>query len=381
MNDFSENILRIGKRYNNPKRAYVLVNPLQAKHMPARPTQSVEMMKALGAVIREKYPTARLVIGFAETATAIGAQIARCLADTCVYIQTTRESFPDVEEWIDFLEEHSHAVEQKLCADHFAEWLCHTDTVVFVDDEITTGKTLCNMVKKLEERYPQLKEKQLVAASIFNRVSEEDETKMQDAGIKCEYLVKPPQDDYTKMVNAIKVHEADAVAPMEVSFRHCDLCCEELQDPRCGVSIAAYQHNCETVADTFIKEILAPLDSSSRVLVLGTEECMYPALVLGGKLESELKISDVRCHATTRSPIGISNHENYPIQNGIKLASFYDQGRTTYLYNLDQYDIVIVISDSPQKDFDAMRQLAAVMCPFENTKFFYIQGGNHVWYL
>ena len=29
--------LRIAKRYNNPKRSYLLVNPLQAKHIPVSP--------------------------------------------------------------------------------------------------------------------------------------------------------------------------------------------------------------------------------------------------------------------------------------------------------------------------------------------------------
>lgn len=374
-------ILQIGKRYNNKKRTYVLVNPLQAKHVPVSPTGSMEMMKALGAVITDQYPTARLVIGFAETATAIGAEIARCLSDQCIYVQTTRESFPKAREWIDFLEEHSHAVEQKLCVDHFSEWLRSTDTVIFVDDEITTGKTLINMVSGLAERYPQLKEKQLVAASIFNRVSAENEMKMRGAGMECAYLVKLPQDDYAELVKEIEVHEADAAAEAEVCFQHGALCCETFQDPRCGVSIGTYRRNCEAIADGFIKEMLACVDTGSRVLVLGTEECMYPALVLGERLESNLNGGTVLCHATTRSPIGICSRKNYPIQNGIKLTSFYDQERTTYLYNLDQYDTVIVVSDTPQEEAAAIRQLAAAMNTFERTKFFYIQGGNNVWYL
>ena len=65
--------LRIAKRYNNPKRSYLLVNPLQAKHIPVSPAAALEMMGALGDQVAAKYPEARLVIGFAETATAIGA--------------------------------------------------------------------------------------------------------------------------------------------------------------------------------------------------------------------------------------------------------------------------------------------------------------------
>ena len=45
--------LRIAKRYNNPKRSYLLVNPLQAKHIPVSPTAALEMMSALGGQVEE----------------------------------------------------------------------------------------------------------------------------------------------------------------------------------------------------------------------------------------------------------------------------------------------------------------------------------------
>ena len=77
--------LRIAKRYNNPKRSYLLVNPLQAKHIPVSPAAALEMMGALGDQVAAKYPEARLVIGFAETATAIGAAVAARLGPCLLY--------------------------------------------------------------------------------------------------------------------------------------------------------------------------------------------------------------------------------------------------------------------------------------------------------
>ena len=77
MNYTSENMLKIAKRYNNSKRSYLLVNPLQAKHMAVNPEKSLNMMNALGKILSEKYHDTKLVIGFAETATAIGAEVAR----------------------------------------------------------------------------------------------------------------------------------------------------------------------------------------------------------------------------------------------------------------------------------------------------------------
>ena len=144
--------LRIAKRYNNPKRSYLLVNPLQAKHIPVSPAAALEMMGALGDQVAAKYPEARLVIGFAETATAIGAAVAARLGPDCLYVHTTREALDG--DWILFREEHSHAAEHRLCADQLADWIDRSPAIVFVDDEFSTGRTLINMVQQLRERYP-----------------------------------------------------------------------------------------------------------------------------------------------------------------------------------------------------------------------------------
>ena len=87
MNTYTaDNILRIAKRFNNQKRTYLLVNPLQAKHIPVSPKASLGMMKALGDMLANKYPDTKLVIGFAETATAIGAVVAASPPNAFIYI-------------------------------------------------------------------------------------------------------------------------------------------------------------------------------------------------------------------------------------------------------------------------------------------------------
>ncbi|MBQ1336460.1 MAG: phosphoribosyltransferase domain-containing protein, partial [Selenomonadaceae bacterium] len=102
----AEDLLRVAKRHNNRKRKYILVNPLQGKHVPVSPTLSLSMMRALGDKVAARYGDARLVIGFAETATAIGAVVANSVSEECVYLQTTREELPHRGAHIDFLEEH-----------------------------------------------------------------------------------------------------------------------------------------------------------------------------------------------------------------------------------------------------------------------------------
>ena len=43
-----QDLLRVARRVNNTKRSYLLVNPLQAKHIPVPPSRALEMMGALG---------------------------------------------------------------------------------------------------------------------------------------------------------------------------------------------------------------------------------------------------------------------------------------------------------------------------------------------
>ena len=106
---------------------------------------------------------------------------------------------------------------------------------------------------------------------------------------------------------------------------------------------------------------------------------MYPALTLGAMLEE--RGCAVRCHATTRSPIGVCGRGDYPIRSGAKLPSFYGEARPTYLYNMDGYDAIVVVSDTPVEGTRALASLLGAFPPQAGRKVFYVQGGRHVWYL
>lgn len=370
-----ETTLRVAKRYRNAKRAYLLVNPLQAKHMPVSPTEALTMMRTLGEGLRQEFPGARLVLGFAETATALGAAVASRLGPDCAFLTTTREA-GEGPGWVRFLEEHSHAAEQKLWGGDLDALLQKTDTVLFVDDEISTGKTLRNMVAQLTRRWPALGEKTLVAASLLNRVTPEQEEALADAGITCRCLVRLPQEDHTAQVADWTVTEAPSAVPQNLSFRQETLPGEELLDPRKTLRIGAYDRSCQAVAEVMLSRALGPVETLGKTLVLGTEECMYPALRLGEKLEQ--LGAEVCCHATTRSPIGLCDAPGYPIRSGWKLPSFYEEERTTYVYNLKEYDTVIVVSDTKKTDLRAIQALASVLTC---KQLIYTQGEGYVWKL
>ena len=207
-------VLRVAQRHRNEKRGYLLVNPLQGKHMPVAPSAALDMMAALGRRVAAQHPEARLVIGFAETATAIGGIVAEELSPSCTYIQTTREKPADVHRWIEFMEEHSHAPEQRLAADAPEEALAQTDTVVFVDDELSTGRTLCNIIVQMRAALPALRGKKLVAASLLNRLTEEDAARLRAHGAESIALVHLPEGDYEARVAGIAAHAPEVCAPV-----------------------------------------------------------------------------------------------------------------------------------------------------------------------
>lgn len=368
-------LLRVARRVNNTKRSYLLVNPLQAKHIPVSPSRALELMEALGDRLAESWPETRLVIGFAETATAIGAAAAGRLGEDCVYLHTTREGFSGGQRWLHFSEEHSHAVDHALCGEGLGERIARSPQVIFVDDELSTGRTLRNMIGQLRAQFPQLEGRELIAASLLSRVSPENEAELARAGVACACLVRLQGDGAEETAAGIQAEEAPWAEGEQRSFSPAALDCAPLPDPRLGVPIGAYQYACQQLARSFTERFGQRL--SGETVVLGTEECMYPALVLGALLEK--RGLSVCCHATTRSPIGISQAPGYPITSGIRLESFYDRGRTTYLYDLSPCRTLVVVTDAPACNVTALCQLAAGFRGVEQI--FCLQGDGHVWYV
>lgn len=66
-------LVAIARRENNSKRNYLVINRFQGKHIPVAPSKALKMFYELGGLVKKAYAEERLlIIGFAETATAIG---------------------------------------------------------------------------------------------------------------------------------------------------------------------------------------------------------------------------------------------------------------------------------------------------------------------
>lgn len=355
-----QDLVRIAKRENNNKRKYLVINRLQGKHIPVRPREALAMFHALSDTLQGRYEAEKLlVIGFAETATAIGAAVAAALGAD--YMQTTREDVSDAR-YLYFSEEHSHAAEQKLVRDDIDTVIHSIDRIIFVEDEVTTGKTILNIVNILKKQYSgRIK---FSVASMLNGMDEAALDSYQKYGIELYWLVKTNHAAYTEIAEAYRgdgsyivckksavpgtaASVQDAAASVRTGNVFWDqgvvsVKIKRHMNARRIVSPREYAAYCEALFREIVSHI--NMDGTQSLLVLGTEEYMYPALYAAGRFEEQGKT--VRFHATTRSPIAVSTEEDYPLHTRYELNSLYDSGRTTYIYDLQKYDTVVIITDA-----------------------------------
>ncbi len=330
-------LVAVAKRENNTKRNYLVVNRLQGKHVPVSPGEAMQMFEELAAAARERYGAERtLVIGFAETATAIGAAVAAELGGW--YIQTTREPIYDTA-YFSFSELHSHAVEQTLARGALDEIMPNVDRILLAEDEVTTGRTILNIVDVLEQAYGK---KAFAAVSLLNGMDASAEMRFAEKGIDLVYLVKTNHKSYEAKAEQYQGDGA-CFAPMFSENSYSVLEIGGYINARRLTEGEAYRKACAGLWEKIHKAVP---DKGCSILVLGTEEFMYPALLAAREME---KLGHyVRFHATTRSPILPGSEESYPLHRRYELKSPYDAERATYVYELAEYDEVFVMTDAPR---------------------------------
>lgn len=340
---YTENdLVRIAKRENNKKRNYLVVNPLQGKHIPVSPHKALEVFSQLAKLLEVYQDERILIVGFAETATAIGAKLAIELGAD--YIHTTREDMGDAA-CLYFSEEHSHATEQKLIRDDMDKVIHKIDRIIFAEDEITTGKTILNIIAAMEKQYQGILDRvHFSVASLLNGMTQEAYEAYRQRNIGVHYLVKTQHTEYPFLAdravnNGIYHGKNIAKSEFTASFEMGGLI-----DTRRMTEAQQYLSACERLWEDIRKSI--PLAKYERILVLGTEEFMFPGLYVGKRLEEEGHF--VRFHAATRSPICVSMESQYPLHDRYELDSLYGEGRNTFIYDIGACDAVLVLTDAPK---------------------------------
>lgn len=362
---YKENeLVKVAKRENNNKRKYLVINRLQGKHIPANAKTTFDMFDSLSEQLKEKYIGQRLLlIGFAETATAIGARLAVKL--NSYYMQTTREQIPNAE-YLFFTESHSHATEQKLVKDDIECVIDSIDRIIFVEDEVTTGNTIMKIINILEENYPN--KVKFSVASLLNGMDENSLIKYKNKSIGIHYLVKTNHEPYTAIADSYSGDGEYIGKDITIPTTNIEkYSAGSYQNARRLVYGESYQESCETLWSDISKKLD---EGDKKFLVIGTEEFMYPALYVAEKL-LECGV-DAKCHSTTRSPIAVSSEIDYPLHKRYELVSFYDDNRITFIYDLQKYDCVLIITDSENKSDLGLNTLinALSMCGNKKIKLF-----------
>lgn len=356
-----QELTAVAGREKNTKRKYLVVNPLQGKHVPVRPGKALELFDALAGLLEDAYDGERLLlIGFAETATAVGAAAAGRLG--ALYIQTTREQIEGVD-YFYFSEQHSHATEQKLVREDLDRAAARVDRIVFIEDEITTGDTIRNIIGLLRQAYPG--PLRYSAASLQNGMDEAHQRIYEEEGIRLHWLLKTSHAGYEERISGCRgdgsYHACDRETPAVQWKEHTFY---QYQNARRLTEGTSYREACAQLGRE-AAEKLSPM-KGERILVLGTEEFMYPALMTAARFEEEG--ADVRCHSTTRSPIVVSRETGYPLHARYELASLYDRERRTFVYDLSSYDRVCIVTDAGTEEKEGLYSLVNALASSGNDR-------------
>ena len=367
----ADQLVLLAKRENNNIRPYLFVNPLQGKHIPTNPEDVIGMCHALADKVNVAYPDDLLyVVGFAETATGIASCITSFLRNAVYYQNTTREF--NGEDCIHFSEVHSHATDQLLRLTGLERALKKSDRILLIDDEVTTGNTICNLINKIKQRF-HLPDLRFSIVSVLNSMTENRLSELQQLGIDCIFLDRIPFEYKKNSILNVNIDprkhviaRCDSEFVLPTTSYICSI------NPRNAVLFQDYITAVRNLAEMIRTSLLDERTCLNKILVLGTEEFMYPTFVVGEMLRQQGYAKEVRVHSTSRSPIVASDQEEYPLSCRYQIRSPYDPNRNTFIYNLQQYDTVFVLTDA-SKNSVGLGDLKQALTLAGNNRIFIIQ--------
>lgn len=332
---------------NNAKRKFLFISKKLGKHLPVNPNKVNELGQMLAYLYKrenEEYKKEKsVVIGFAETATALSHSFFNYLEGAEAFLHTTREEVNYLEK-LEFKEEHSHAVEQGLYIEYLDKFK-ELDTVILVDDEITTANTCINMIKEFQNRYTA---KKYIIASLLNWISVEREEEIRNIGenLGCEiefiYLFGGSfefiLDHNYKIEDQVEKIKEGLNRDAKINYINLNLEKYILEEKyikytgRFGINRDEHEELKKIIKREGKK--LKVNDKKSKILALGIEEFMYIPMMLSREIGG-----DIYYHSITRSPIIPIKNKDYPIRSKYEFKSFYNDN-INYLYNLDiqKYD-------------------------------------------
>ena len=412
---------------NNPKRRFLFVSNVLGKHIAVRPNKALAAARLLAMDYYEKHMNKEafdreelikglkdeksnymidnrkaykidedvIVIGFAETATGLAHGVFDSFENARAFYHTTREVLDYKEEVISFEEEHSHATSHRVYENSRLK-LKDAKKIILVDDEISTGNTLINIMKSINKQFGIRNFSVLTLLDWRNEKSQknfEEFSKEFEIEVDVCSLVKGEikgivhgqlgLDEISKhdlfsehscKSNEIKRFEKSIYID---DFSDMDINGKKSKEERSS-SYSSYTGRFGL--NQFVKEdmnekynrVASKLQGyvKGKTLVLGTEEFIYLPL----KIASFLK-GDIHYKSTTRSPIYPFDSKNYPIRSGISFESFYNKGVKNYVYNIseEKYDTILILVEKFDKEISAHNLYKALenLAPNIRVVYFY----------
>ena len=314
------------------KRGFVFVSKVLGKHYPVRPSTMARVHRQLAERLRDVRGPA-LLVAMAETATCLGQGVfEQWLTDSgrddVLFLHTTRYRL-NVPLALEFDESHSHATEQYLyepVAPEHAERFHQARSLVLVDDELSTGRTLAKLAAAYRRRNGRLESVHIVCL-----------TDWLDAGLRRSMAdqIGAPTSFHSLLQGSYTFEESPEFDPgpiPDVTGRgdRKDWCL-----PRNHGRLGACQPLALDVDSLIQSADLAP---GSSVLVLGSGEFSYPPYVLACRLEA--LGWDVHYQSSTRSPL-LAERD---LGSVLEFVDNYHDGIPNYVYNVSarRYDRILV---------------------------------------
>jgi hypothetical protein len=374
----AEDLFSCALRRDDAKRQLFFVSHVLGKQRPIDPRVLGRFTDALLGVyaarrdwstlpVQAPHPT--LVIGFAETATAMGQCVFDGLRGDVTFCHSTRERVSGRQPVLSICEAHSHAPEHFLFLER-PEALQRAREVLIVDDEITTGNTAAALISAIERIAPGKHYGVLSFLDWQPRAPDAALARLakQGVSITCAALLRGELElDDTLRRASPALSELPTHTQPSGWQRH-SLQLETTRDaPR--YLRASGRFGIDQLQRLELERALAQRGHrlalarrGRRTLCLGTGECMYIPLRL-----AQMMGDQVSFQATTRSPAVPVAELNYGIVSGIQFQAPSDPERIEYLYNVAAHDydeVFLFLEASNGRDTEA-----ALLCALERCQF------------
>ena len=321
------------------KRKFLLVSKVLAKHYPVTPKMMSWSYRALARlVLNSGVGDSSLWIGMAETATGLGYGVFEAAhyegLASALFMQTTRYHLADVER-LEFEEAHSHATDFFLYYPTelaYRQRFLTADTLVLIDDEISTGRTFLRLIQAYQKVNPKLRKVFIV--SLVNFAHPDDRAYLEnESGVAVEWIcfrqgLLSFTDSYNAAIDAITVNASSNNA--------------------CKKHLLAWHGRLGMTEPVALQADPKPhfktTEQDNRpILVLGTGECSSPAYLLGRELAAQG--FNVKVQSTTRSPIHLGNEIGLICQ----FEDNYEDGIANFIYNMNPSDYreIILCHETP----------------------------------